>query len=191
MESNKRIMYAIELNNLEFLEEWKESFWNRFLYLYPKFTDGKGFRTKNVELTEKERFIAGPISEHLKRKIMVVFIFNQESVPIHADGVGSDVAIQIPFMGCNEETQTHFYDYNDDTSIELAIHENIASREVLHQEKLKRVQTYSMLNKPVLFRSGWAHNVTSTFKGIRIIYSWRFKEEYTWEAAKEICKQYL
>ena len=191
MESDRKIMHAIELKNLHFSEEWKEFFWNRFLSLYPKFTDGKGFRTKNVELTEKERFMAGPIAEYLKTKVMVVFILGQESVPIHADGVGSDVAIQIPFIGCNEETQTHFYDYDDGTSIELAIHENVASREVLHQEKLKRVQTYSMLQNPVLFRSGWAHDVTSTSKDIRVIYSWRFKEKYTWEDTKEICKQYI
>lgn len=190
MESNKRIMYAIQLNNLHFSKEWKVDFWSRFSILYPDWTKGTGFRTKNIDLTDKEIISAGPISQYLKNKIMVVLIHAIDHAPIHADGVGSDVAIQIPFIGCNDQTQTNFYEYEDGKDLEMVFHPKIGAREILHKEKLKRVQTYSMLDKPVLFRSGWAHDVTSTYQEKRIIYSWRFKEKYSWEEAKEICEKY-
>lgn len=180
--------YTVTLSKLKFLESFKTSVLNRFLQQYNlQELEKNDSWWNNFLLNNDEIQATYPLSQYLNDRVMVLTVFNSSKIKIHADGIKNNAAIQIPIYGCTTKTVTHFYEYNDGTPPEFKWHPKIGAREVLYKEKLVVSHSFSVTDTPILFRSNWPHSVTNNYNKTRVMFSWRFKPEYSWDDAVEIC----
>lgn len=148
----------------------------------------------NVNITDDLKKHFGEISNYLKDKILILTLFPDKQIKIHADGAGTtkdntyNVSINFPVENCTKDTITHFWDFEDEREIRYIHHEKLGTREIIDKDLLMLKQNYVFRNKAALFRNEYPHSVSNKCKDLRLMLSWRFKPEYSWKEAIEICK---
>jgi len=150
----------------------------------------------NFNVSDDIKKSVGPISNHLKDVILILSLFPKYNIKVHADGAGTalnntyNVSINIPIENCTEKTKTVFWDFPDERPIEYIHHEKLGTRQIVNQEQLERKQEYIFKDTAVLFRNEYPHSVENECDDLRLMLSWRFKPEYSWNQAFELCKHY-
>ena len=150
----------------------------------------------NVLVTQELTDHIGPITQHLKDCVLILTLFPINGINIHADGAATrldntyNVSINIPVENCTEDTKTYFWDFDDERSIEYIHLEDLGTRDIVDKSQLKKKYEYIFKDTAVLFRNEYPHSVENKCKDLRLMLSWRFKPEYSWEESIEICKQY-
>jgi len=143
-----------------------------------------------------EELNIGPIQQYMKDVVLILSLFPKYQIPIHADGAGTrldntyNVSINFPVHNCTEETVTHFWDFEDGREIKYIHHENLGTREIVDKDQLVIGQNYIFRDTPVLFRNEYPHSVSNICNDLRLMLSWRFKPEYSWEQAVQLCEQH-
>lgn len=146
-----------------------------------------------VNNTLREHF--GDITNYLKDVVLILTLFPGKQIKIHADGAGTkldntyNVSINIPVRNCDNKTVTVFWDFEDERPIEYIHHEKLGTREIVDKEQLVRRQEYVFKDQAVLFRNEYPHSVENANDSLRLMLSWRFKPEYSWDQAIDICKE--
>lgn len=131
------------------------------------------------------------IAEHMSNSIMVVTLFPRQSVNAHIDFSDNYAAINIPFANCNDQTVTHFYEHPDNQTRFVCRDDfKLGARQLIDIDKLINTFSFSLTKYSVLFRPDKPHSISNNGDKVRIMLSWRFKPEYSWDQAVELCKNY-
>ena len=85
---------------------------------------------------------------------------------------------------------TKFWDFEDERKIEYVHYENLGTRDIVDKDKLVLKQSYVFNDEAVLFRNEYPHSVDNECEDLRLMLSWRFNPEYSWEEAHQLCKDY-
>lgn len=147
----------------------------------------------NVTVNDLLKTHFGSVTNYLKDVILVLTLFPNKQINIHADGAGTsydntyNVSINIPVRNCNNTTKTIFWDFSDESPIEYIHYEKLGTRDIVNKDRLVRAQEYIFKDKAVLFRNEYPHSVENQNNKLRVMLSWRFKSEYSWKDALEIC----
>ena len=186
--------YLIELD-LDYDKKFCESFILQNHLDFQKLKKTKKWHNNiPINLALKEHF--GPITKYLKDEILVLTLFPGVDIPIHADGAGTrkentyNVSINIPVRNCNKRTQTIFWDFENNDSIEYIHYEDLGTRDIVNKQNLTKHLSYSFCDKPALFRNEYPHSVENQNDKLRLMLSWRFLPHYTWNDVVEICEKY-
>lgn len=190
--------YIISLNNFKIKKKLYTSFINENFLQTADLEDLQKRKKwhNNIDVTNEIRDSIGPISNHLKDVILILSLFPKHNINIHADGAGINpkntynVSINIPVLNCTEKTRTIFWDFPDERKIEYIHHEKLGTRQIVDQAQLVKKQEYTFKNTAVLFRNEYPHSVENDCEDLRLMLSWRFKPEYSWDNALELCKQF-
>lgn len=125
---------------------------------------------------------------YLRENIMLTVMLGHQKIKPHVDMTDNFVAINIPYQNCNSNTITTFYEYpNDELIFQYRPDYSPMAKELLEIEKLIPKYSFSLHNHPVLFRTHYPHSVLNTSNDVRIMISWRFKTQYDWADAIDIC----
>lgn len=149
----------------------------------------------NIPLDDDMRDQIGPMAEYLKDEILVLTIFPSLNINIHADGAGTrpentyNVSINIPVYNCTTQTVTQFWDFPDQRPIDYVHYEKMGTRDIVDKDQLVRAHAFSLTDTPVLFRNEYPHSVENDFDQLRVLLSWRFLPDVTWEQATDLCRQ--
>lgn len=147
----------------------------------------------NIPVSDKLKRDIGPLATYLKEQILVVTVFPSMDINIHADGAGTkpdntyNVSINIPVENCTTNTKTAFWTFPDNRPIEYVHYEKLGTRGIKDKEQLIKLCEFSMTDTPVLFRNEFPHSVENKFDGPRTMLSWRFRSDYSWSDAYNIC----
>lgn len=190
--------YIIPLPNLNIDKPLLKSFINKNFLNY---ADLELLRSKkkwhnNIPVTEEIKESFGGISNHLKDVILVLSLFPKFNIKVHADGAGTcadntyDVSVNIPIENCTDKTKTVFWDFKDEREMKYIHHENLGTRQIVNQDQLIRKQEYVFKDTAVLFRNEYPHSVENECEDLRLMLSWRFKPEYSWDQAAELCRSH-
>ena len=149
----------------------------------------------NVPVTDAIRADVGGISQYLKDELLLVSVFPNKSINIHADGAGTVVentyraSINIPIWNCTDQTVTYFWDFPDQRELAYINMDKLGVRDIPDKDQLIKMCATTM-QQPVLFRNEYPHSVENAATEIRYVVSWRFRPEIDWEQAAHLCGQY-
>lgn len=128
---------------------------------------------------------------YLSDYIMVVTMFPKHYVKPHIDKSDNYAAINFPFLNCNNSTVTTFYEHpNNETRYQFRPDYGPTARQLLDTELLNPVYAFSLDDTPVLFHTNKPHSVINNSDSLRVMISWRFKENVSWNDAKQLCLDY-
>ncbi len=131
------------------------------------------------------------LHQYLRENIMVATIFPKQSVRPHIDLSDNSAAINIPFLNCNTNTITTFYEHPENKTMFRPRPDVFKlARQLVKLNELTPKFNFSLTDCPVLFRTDKPHSVVNNGDDLRVMLSWRFKEIYSWEDAVEICKSH-
>ena len=168
-----------------------EIFWKKYTY---KDTDGSTWN-KDYSLSKDEIFeyLPNKLLPYLVTDDLIVTYFHNErtidKTAIHHDGGNVKewyAQINLPVYNCTTETKTIFWEPTGELS-EVVRYKST----VLRSDATKAIE-FSMTDMPLLFNSTKYHSVELPNKKIeRASMTIRFKKEYSWLDAKDICKEYF
>ena len=102
-----------------------------------------------------------------------------------------NVSINIPVKNCTPKTKTIFWDFPDEREIKYIHHEKLGTRQIIDKDQLERKFEYVFDDTAVLFRNEYPHSVENESADLRLMLSWRFKPEYSWDQAQELCERHF
>ena len=144
----------------------------------------------NVSITADLKKHFGEISNYLKDKILILTLFPDKQIKIHADGAGTtkdntyNVSINFPVENCTKDTITHFWDFEDEREIRYIHHEKLGTREIIDKDLLMLKQNYVFRNKDSnlytnrlyqVYRDGVAKLVLCRIHDIELFHSGEFR----------------
>jgi hypothetical protein len=188
--------YIRELKHLNYSKTLCEEFIKNANLDYKALEKTKQWHN-NVDATARLIGHFGSITEHLKDKVLILSLFPGKQINIHADGAGTkldntyNVSINIPVKNCTPKTKTIFWDFPDEREIKYIHHEKLGTRQIIDKDQLERKFEYVFDDTAVLFRNEYPHSVENESADLRLMLSWRFKPEYSWDQAQELCERHF
>lgn len=185
--------YIKTLHHLQVNKKIIQKNYSNFLEKNPKHLENKNDWWGMVDVEDSKNLILNKIDfvPYMAENIMIVTMFPQNYVPPHIDFSDNHAAINIPFLNCNKHTVTSFYEYpNNITKFLPRDDVRVGARQLIDTEEIVNTFNFSLTNFPILFRTDKPHSVRNNGNKLRVMLSWRFKQDYNWNDAVEICKMY-